>query len=44
MSIIKPPKVRFVLTFGGFVIFMISNYFPLGQASIHKVFAGGQAE
>nr|WP_292166487.1 hypothetical protein [Butyrivibrio sp.] len=43
MSIIKPPKVRFILTFGGFVIFTISN-FPLGQASIHKVFAGGQAE
>jgi hypothetical protein len=39
MPIIKPPKVRFVLTFGGFVIFIISN-FPLGQASIHKVFAG----
>jgi len=40
MSILKPPKVRFILTFGGFVIFIISN-FPLGQASIHKVFAGG---
>ena len=40
MSIIKPPKVRFILTFGGFVIFIISN-FPLGQTSIHKVFAGG---